>query len=89
MTLTDPERPDADRPVLSPPGRGRWTPLTRAAVLVALTVGLAGLVGHITLTVCLTGVWPVACTVELLTAAVYAAVIVAVAASPARTGGRR
>ncbi len=92
MTLPDADRPDVARPVPPPPGRGWWNPLTRAVALVLLTVGLAGLAGAVTVTVRLTGTWPAACTVELLAAAAYGAVIVrvaAVSAAPARTGGRR
>lgn len=97
--MTDPDHRGADRPTdqaadraaaAPPSGRGWWNPLTRAVALVLLTVALAALAGHITITVRLTGAWPVGCTVELLTAAVYAAVIVGVAATAAPgRGGRR
>lgn len=92
MTMSDADRPTPPPPPL--PGRGWWTPLTRYLALVLLTVGLAALAGQITVTIRLTGVWPATCTVELLAAAVYAAVIVGVAATPAAPatparGGRR
>jgi len=81
--------PDADRPTASPQPRSWWTPLTRVLLLVFGTVLLAGLAGNITVTVELTGTWSARCTVDLVVAAVYAAVLVRAANRPAGKARRR
>ncbi len=75
--------PDADRPTTSAPARSWWTPLTRVLLLVVGTVLLAALAGNITVTVQLTGAWSARCTVDLVAAGVYAAVLVRAANRPA------
>ncbi len=81
--------PDADRPT-APPQRGSWwTPLTRVLLLVVGTVLLAALAGNITVIVQLTGAWSARCTVDLVVATVYAAVLVRAANRPVGKGRAR
>ncbi len=95
--MTTPNTPDADPPPGSPrtappqPGSSRtwWTPLTRMLLLVFGTVGLAALVGQTTVTVQLTGAWSARCTLDLVVAAVYTAVLVWAANTPAGPGRSR
>jgi len=75
--------PDADRPTPASQPRSWWTPLTRMLLLVIGTVLLAALAGNITVIVELTGAWSARCTVDLVVAAVYGAVLVRAANRPA------